>query len=119
MLESYPANPGRLAIDERLEKIVVPEGLHEQHVVQASYSMVDIIGHVNNTRYIEWAADCFTLDDYSRNELDSIQINYAAEVKPGERVSIQSATEDDRTYVIAGINLNTGARAFEVVWVWK
>lgn len=119
LMDKYPANPGRLAMDERLEKITVPDALHELFTAQARFSTVDIIGHVNNTRYIEWAADCFSLDEYRRKELGSIQISYAAEVKPGERVSMQYATEDGKTYVIAGENLDTGARAFEVVWIWK
>ena len=119
MLKWLPANPGRLALEERIDKITVPDDLQELFTVQARFSTIDLIGHVNNTRYIEWAADCFSMGDYREKELDSIQINYASEVKPDEWVSMQVSRQNDKTFVIAGSNLTSGARAFEVVWSWK
>lgn len=119
MAERLPLNPGKLALDEQVDKIVIPEGLREQFSVQARFSAVDMIGHVNNTRYIEWVEDCFSIEDYQAHELNTLQINYANEVKPGQEVSIQNARLDEKTHVIAGVNRSGDARAFEALWTWK
>ncbi len=119
MLERLPANPGRLAQDEQIDRITLPDNMEECFTVNASYSTVDLIGHVNNARYVEWAADCFPLDWYRDRQLDTLQINYAGEVKPGEQVSVRAAQQDDITWLVAGENLSNGTRAFEMVWTWK
>ncbi len=119
MLEGLPNNQNRIALQESLEKITLPEEMQEQFSVQARYSAVDLIQHVNNTRYIEWASDCFSIEQYRSSQPDWIQINYASEVKPGEQVSIQMGQIDASTTIIAGSHLSTGTRSFEVAWAWK
>jgi len=118
-ISHLPLNSGRYALDERIDKISIPETMQEQFITQARYSVIDLMQHVNNTRYIEWAGDCFSMDEHRTRLLDSIQINYASEVKPGDEVSIQMSRQDDRTSIIAGTNLSNRVRAFEVEWVWK
>lgn len=119
ILERLPANPGRLALDEQIDRINLPESLEERFKVDASYSTVDLIGHVNNARYVEWAADCFPLEWYRTHQPDTIQINYAGEVKPGEIVSVRTAQPDPLTWLVAGENTANGTRAFEMQWIWK
>jgi acyl-ACP thioesterase len=118
-LAGLPDNSGRLALDERLDKIYLPEEMKEQFKVRAGYADIDLMQHVNNTRYIEWASDCFDLETHRSRQLESIQINYAHEIKPGEEVSVQSGQKNENTYFITGENQSTGTRSFEVVWGWK
>ena len=117
-LAGLPTNSGRLALDETIDKIALPESMQEQFQVRAGYSSIDLMQHVNNTCYIEWASDCFGMETHRSRELESIQINYASEVKPGEEVAILRGQQDDHTAVITGENRSSGSRAFEVVWRW-
>ena len=87
---------GLAAIDEPLEKIPAVEAMEEAITVQASYSAVDLMGHVNNARYIDWISDCFTFDQHREQTPASIQINYINEVRPGEQVRIQRGAHPDR-----------------------
>ncbi len=119
LLDGLPKNEKRVALQETLEKIAIPEQMQEQFNIQARYSAIDLIQHVNNTRYIEWASDCFPIEQYRNSQPDWIQINYASEVKPGERVSIQTGQLEDSTTIIAGNHLSNCTRAFEVAWAWK
>jgi acyl-ACP thioesterase len=115
-----PDQSGRLALDETLEKIDLPEGMAEKYTLEARYSDTDLMQHVNNARYIEWVTDCFSLSEHRTHDLDWIQINYASEVKPGERVSIRLGENQDRSvFVVQGINLTSGARAFEAAIAWR
>ncbi len=115
-----PDNGGLSALAEPLEKIPLPDSLMERLQVQAGYSSVDLMGHVNNARYVEWISDCFSPEEHAARKLDWMQINYTNEVKPGESVSIAAAPGVGRPdlWTIQGANLSTGARAFEALVSW-
>jgi medium-chain acyl-[acyl-carrier-protein] hydrolase len=113
-----PNIPDRRAIDEPLDKITVPEKTVEQFHATADYSDLDILGHVNNGRYVEWIADSFDLEVYKSKRPASIQVNYISEVKPAEKVSIRTANSNDSCSVIEGLNLNQNTRAFEAQMEW-
>lgn len=111
---AVPDNEGLSALAERVEKLHVPEGLPERLTVAAGYSAVDMLGHVNNARYVEWACDSIPFEVYQQNCLRWLQVNYLSEVRPGERVSVRSG-EVDGAWHIYGLNLDRGQRAFEAV----
>ena len=113
-----PNIPERNALDEPLEKIAIPEQTVEQFRTNADYSDLDILGHVNNGRYVEWIADSFALEVYKSKRPAYIQVNYISEVKPGEQVSIRTSNSNDCCTVIEGLNLNRDTRAFEAQVEW-
>ena len=114
-----PDQSDRLALDKTLDKIAIPERMLEKHIVEARYSDTDLMQHVNNTRYVEWVSDCFSIEEHRSRELDWIQVNYTSEVKPGEKVSIQLGQhQGESAFVMQGINLTTGARSFEAALAW-
>lgn len=116
-----PRNEGRHALDEPLEKISLPGDAREAYSLTAGYSAVDMMGHVNNARYIDWLADCFSIDTYRQKQMDWLQINYSTEVRPGESVTL--AVKEDpanpNLVYIQGNNQTTGTRAFEAAACWK
>lgn len=121
-LQVYLFDPSDfLGLDEPLERIAVPETLPERLLVQAGYNAIDLLGHVNNTRYVEWATDCFPMEWHRAHRLSWLQINYANEVRPGERVSISAGPQpnDPQAWLVQGANLDTGKRAFEAALGWK
>ncbi|MFT3753459.1 MAG: thioesterase [Paludibacter sp.] len=52
------------------------------------YSDIDINGHVNSTRYIQWVSDCFSLDCYRKHSVSRFEINYVNEMLFGDFVEI-------------------------------
>lgn len=117
-----PDNNGMHALDEVLEKLSPPdEDAQDCCTLPVGYSAVDVMGHVNNARYIEWIADCFSLDEHRANRPHWLQINYLNEVLPGERVTLQRArrTGNPRVWYISGMNTSTGAKAFEAEMGWE
>lgn len=117
---SVPDNHGHSAIPEPLEKIAASDGLTECFTVQARYSAVDIMGHVNNARYIEWISDCFSLDEHAAHRPTWLQINYLNEIKPGESVALLRGQRphDPEAWYITAVNQTTGSRAFEAELHW-
>jgi acyl-CoA thioesterase FadM len=111
------------ALDELLEKIAVPAGLPELGTFEASYNAVDVMGHANSARYIEWLEDCFPFAEHRRRRLDWIQLNFSNEVKPGERMLISAGPEPvgngEARWFGQGSILPGGTRAFDAAFGWR
>ena len=118
---AMPDNDGLSAIDEPLEHISFAAPLRECYTVHAGYSMVDILGHVNNAHYIDWITDCFSLDEIAAHSSGWLQVNFLNEVKPGELVRLSRGERPERPDIVfvGGTNVTTGARAFEAEMCWE
>jgi acyl-ACP thioesterase len=116
-----PELPDRKGLDEPLEKINLNGDGKEKLQITAGYSAVDMVGHVNNSRYVEWICDCFPMEAYREKELDWLQINYEHEVRPGEKVSILTSETDvdSNAWVAEGINKSSDNRAFTAMMHWS
>lgn len=116
-----PDNGGLAALDEPLERIHLPAGMEERLQATASYSAIDLMGHVNNARYIEWIADSFQYAEFAERTLAWLQINYINEVRPGEMVAVAAAPAPDSqdSWALQGVNRGTGAISFEAALAWK
>jgi medium-chain acyl-[acyl-carrier-protein] hydrolase len=118
---ALPDNRGLDAIAEPLDKIPPVELLEEKFTTVAGYSTVDLMGHVNNTRYIDWVSDCFSFAEHQSLKPTWLQINYLNEVKPAQPVTLLRGRYPDQanTWYVIGNNLATGARAFEAQIGWE
>lgn len=116
-----PAVPERIALDEPLERLSVPENGEECLSLRAGYSAVDMLGHVNNSRYVEWICDSFPMEMHRANSMEWMQINYDKEVLSGENVNISllNAPEKPAFWSVMGTNLSNDTRAFEAVVKWN
>lgn len=114
---SLPENNGLHALDESLDRISAPGALEEQFVTRAGYSAVDLMGHVNNTRYIDWVSDCFSFAEHQSHRLSQLQINYINEVKPGDTVALLRGADPAQpgNWYILGSNQASAAKAFEAL----
>ena len=115
-----PDNAGLHAVDEDLEKLAPSNNLAEKFTAHGSYSAVDLVGHVNNARYIDWVLDCFPFEHFRQNRLAWLQINYSHEVRAGEsvRVSAGARADDPARWLVVGEKAGSGEIAFEVETGW-
>ena len=75
------------------EKLVFTEGGIFSSERQVQYSDLDMLGHVNNAKYVEWLFDDF----YKNNNDDksnALEINYLGEVFEGATVQIYAQKEE-------------------------
>jgi len=82
-------------------KLVSIEG-EKYDAFKAKYSDIDINGHVNSIRYIQWISDCFSLDCYRKSKVKRFEVNYLTEMLY------------DDTIEIAGQELEPGDFRFEI-----
>lgn len=84
----------------KLAKIKAPAILRELEQRTMRYSDTDINGHVNNTRYADFACDALSMDKLERGLfLSQMQIGYLAECYPGENLSILGTAVDGDNYI--------------------
>ncbi len=74
--------------DKPLDKITMPgePRLLKQH--QVVFSDLDIVGHVNNVRYMEWCIDAATTADNADQEIRELEINFNHEAFFGDRIEL-------------------------------
>jgi medium-chain acyl-[acyl-carrier-protein] hydrolase len=118
---NLPEVKDHIGLDEPLERLDLAKNGEERLRLRAGYSTVDIVGHVNNTRYVEWICDAFPVEMFTHHKLDWIQINYEHEILPGEEVSIlvNSAGQDANLWALEGRNDSNNTRAFEALLHWQ
>jgi len=65
------------------------------------YTDLDVNQHVNNTRYADWACDALGIDTMRECCLESMIINYNAEILPNQEITLH-ANKNGLSYRVAG-----------------
>ncbi len=85
-----------------LDKVLVPGDtkLLKQHEVV--FSDLDIVGHVNNVKYMEWCIDAVTTAGNADKEIHELEINFNHEALIGNRIQISGHEHTGgETYFVA------------------
>jgi medium-chain acyl-[acyl-carrier-protein] hydrolase len=116
-----PSNPDLVGLNEPLERLGLAQNGEKRLDRTASYSSLDLLNHVNNSRYVEWICDALPADLINQNEMDWMQINYDHETRAGEEVSVflNQVLSDPTLWALEGINQSDGQRSFEALVCWK
>ncbi len=117
---NLPCLSEKIALDEPLERLSVKEGSEERLRLTAGYSAIDMLGHVNNSRYVEWVCDSFPLEMHHHSRIDWMQVNYDKEIRPGEEVAVNlhKPAGEPGIWGVDGMNKTSGTRAFEALVKW-
>ncbi|MBQ1438897.1 MAG: hypothetical protein IIZ10_04340, partial [Solobacterium sp.] len=52
------------------------------------YSDIDLNGHMNNTRYLDWIDDMYDMHFHEVTRIRTLQINYLKELSYGDQVTL-------------------------------
>lgn len=96
--EKFPLIKDRMAIADPLSKLTQMECDEIVGNVTAQYSAIDVNGHVNNIKYIEWVLDSFPYEFINKYEVSQIEINYLHEMYAGEQCTIYCKEFEDMQY---------------------
>jgi len=107
------------SIKETPGKIIVPDNIEKIRERIIRYSDIDVNHHVNNAKYIEFALDCFSIEEFGKKEIKSVQVNFLSELKYGDKVTISKgqSSNSNGTY-IQGIKGDT-IKVFQSVINWE
>lgn len=91
---------GTLCKSKTLQRVALPKELELAEQRRMRYSDTDINGHVNNTRYADFACDALELEKLPHDRfLSSMQLDYAAECQAGENIRMLTGVQDGAYYV--------------------
>jgi medium-chain acyl-[acyl-carrier-protein] hydrolase len=88
VFKSMPTDPGNRALDQRLEKLPPLESPEEAPAITAAYQQIDLNRHVNNAHYVGWILNSFSLEWHQRYHPTGLQINFLAETRFGEVLTL-------------------------------
>lgn len=84
-----------------------PQGqLIEKYQKVIGYSDIDLNGHLNNSKYIDFIMDCLSLDEHRRFQVQSLEVSFVSESLAGDTLTMyedRSRIEDHVLY-IEGVN---------------
>ena len=107
------------ALDKNPHMIRDTGPLNERYVHTARYSEIDFNGHVNNTRYVDWAMDAFDIGRIHNEEVDTLLINFLAEARAGQQFGIAANNWNGKENLIQGTRLHDNKPAFRTSIRWK
>lgn len=87
----------------------------ETTVRNALYSDLDLNGHMNNTRYLDWFCDCFGGAHHAQWALREATIHYSREIRAGETATLALQTQGRQSVLRGGCE---GVPCFAVYGVW-
>jgi Acyl-ACP thioesterase len=102
------------ALDCSLSKIRPSDEMKPVYKRAIGCSDIDMNGHLNNSKYIDFVTDCFSMEDLKKYRADSIQANYLDEAFPGDVIvlSKSAGTSGDGFVYIEGTNEKDGSKIF-------
>lgn len=107
-VEYHGIKPGKITIPENMEKL----GTHK-----ILYSELDANGHVNNSKYINFAID-YLPPEYRSKEISEFRLNYTKEAHIDDSLEIfANINQDENKAVFQGL-LN-GESSFDAEIFWK
>ena len=112
-INTYP----KLVIDEFPEKLDSFE-TEISRKFSADYSSVDLNGHVNNTKYVEWITDCLSEELHKKCFVKKMQVNFNLEMYWGEEIELFYKQIGTDSYAFNGLNKSKNANTFQAkVWL--
>jgi acyl-ACP thioesterase len=92
LLQEIRAPVRKMALGREACKLTGTIACDATMVREVRYSDVDINQHVNSARYIGWLLDSYSRQFYQSHTLRRIEVNYLAETRWPDSVSIRSQT---------------------------
>ncbi|MGT2932849.1 acyl-ACP thioesterase domain-containing protein [Streptococcus catagoni] len=75
-----------------------PLGEAEEKIYQVRYYDIDMNGHVNNSKYLDWIYDVLGYEFLHHHRPSSVQLKYVKEVAPGGQITSCYRREGLRSY---------------------
>lgn len=110
----YPPFITDRAIDCGMEKLRALGSPSPAYKRRIGPSDLDFNRHINNSKYMDFIMDCFSLEELEKYEARSVQVNYLAEAFAGDTISLftENAPHDKTKVYIEGINDSRGDPVF-------
>ncbi|GGH89145.1 acyl-ACP thioesterase [Pullulanibacillus pueri] len=102
----YPEKRTERAIEGKLAKLKDFGHLESVYQKVIGYSDIDFNGHLNNSKYVDYIMDCFTIDEHKKHTIHTIDLNFNQEALPGDTIALYKdvSKSNEQVIYIEGIN---------------
>lgn len=113
----YPELSRERAIETRLGKLKDFGQLEEAYKKVIGYSDIDFNGHLNNSKYVDFIMDCFTIVEHEKYEVQSIEMNFINEALPGNTITLYKDISNRQNGIVyvEGRNENDNNTVFKSI----
>ncbi len=111
----FPDAGRERSIDCSLGRINANVNMSEAYSKTVGYSDIDMNEHLNNSKYLDYIMDCFSVEDHKNYFTKSIEVNYIHEALPGDTIILKKGIdeEDGSTVYVEGINDGNSLTVFK------
>lgn len=102
---------------EKLRKITLPENMSRMDLRRVVYSDLDVVGHVNNVKYMEWCIDSAGENGLKRG-IGTFEINFIQESRFGDQIEIRGAQAGEGEVFFLGQRTADNREIFRAHLTW-
>src|SRR5690606_41703370 len=88
--------PDTHATDLPNQRIDLDFEINESYTQKVQFSDLDIVNHVNNTKYLEWCINYVDTSLILKNKIRAIDLNFIKELSFNDTISIQKGSLDNK-----------------------
>ncbi len=114
---TLPFNHGKRSLDYFPERISV-QTEYISFRKKVAYNEIDQNLHVNNTRYLDWATDCFDLEQYQKYRISGFSLEFLSETRWGDEIELRKGAVPNLSEIEALDHL-TGSTLFKALINWE
>ena len=85
---------------------------------KVAYNEIDQNLHVNNTRYLDWATDCFQLEHYQNHRLTGFSLEFLAETHWGDEIELHIGNVMPNS-AIEALASTSSTKLFKAILNWE
>ena len=100
MAKKYDSEEKEVFGEKEIEKLKVPNEFESQIKYKIQRKDIDVIGHVHNLYYLDFAYEALPEDVYKKRPFDNIRIMYKKEIKLGETIICKFARNGEKNTVV-------------------
>jgi acyl-ACP thioesterase len=100
--DGFPWQPEREELETDLQKVPELRRGKEMAAFRVRFSDIDVNGHVNSSRYLQWLIDAHPQEHLEQAELTAADLSFLAEAMPNDEVAVltEGRKEDELGSVI-------------------
>ena len=117
--EGYEYPDISYAVGRKPERVKPITNSMSEHLINVNYSDLDINGHVNNVRYIDFILDMFSEEFRMKYDIHEIEMNFLKEARLGDQLSGKLIKgNNDNEYLHTLVNESAGKPSFSARTKW-
>ncbi len=110
---------GEPVFDTRLDKIALPGQPLVLDQLRVRFSDLDIVGHVNNVKYMEWSINVAMRGNQTDREIREFEINFMQEAHFDEEITIHGNSGEAGNLLFAASRDGDGKEIFRARLCWS